>query len=112
MRQLKFSNFQHELLGSACDDGDVEVWNIQSRSLHHTFAKAHTMSCTALTFSNVNHLLLCSAGLDQRILFYDISDKRIVKHLECSAPLTALAYHAEGYLIAAGTLYGMDVLWI
>ncbi len=109
MRQIKFSPFKQELLGAACDDGNVELWDVQRRAPYHVFPKSHTMSCTSLTFSTVNHLLLCSAGLDQRIQFYDTSDKRIVKQVDCPAPITSLAFYTDGYTIAAGTLYGSSM---
>lgn len=69
------------------------------------------MSATSLTFSPVNHLLMCSAGLDQKIMFFDSVDKKAIKEINCSAPLTSLAFHSDGYTIAAGTLYGTVLLF-
>lgn len=69
------------------------------------------MSCTSIAFSAVNQLLLCSAGLDQRILFFDTTEKKAVKQLDCSYPLTSLGFHSDGYTVAAGNLYGTILLF-
>eukprot|EP00826_Nyctotherus_ovalis_P001250 TRINITY_DN10178_c0_g2_i3.p2 TRINITY_DN10178_c0_g2~~TRINITY_DN10178_c0_g2_i3.p2 ORF type:complete len:176 (+),score=55.19 TRINITY_DN10178_c0_g2_i3:777-1304(+) len=84
----------------------VELWDVQRRVLYHTFVRAHSMSCTSLAFSTVNHKLLCSTGHDQKMVFYDIVDKRVVNQFEHSAPLTSLSFHYDGHTVAAGTLYG------
>ena len=98
-------------MGAACDDGSMELWDIQKRTLQHTFAKIHTLSCTSLAFSAVNQMLLCSGGLDKKMIFYDTMDKKVVKQVTCSAPLTSLSFHNDGYTIAAGTLYGTILLF-
>eukprot|EP00826_Nyctotherus_ovalis_P052639 TRINITY_DN6713_c0_g5_i4.p1 TRINITY_DN6713_c0_g5~~TRINITY_DN6713_c0_g5_i4.p1 ORF type:complete len:137 (+),score=36.02 TRINITY_DN6713_c0_g5_i4:73-483(+) len=38
-------------------------------------------------------------------------DKRAVKQVACSAPLTSLSFHNDGYTIAAGTLYGTILIF-
>lgn len=43
---------------------------------------AHGTPCTGIAFSPVNHLLLCSGGLDGRILFFDIVEGKNVKKIE------------------------------
>jgi len=88
----------------------VELWDIQRRTLHHAFAKSHSVNCTSLAFSTVNHKLLCSAGFDQKVIFYDIPDKRIVNQFEHPAPLTSLSFHCDGHTVAAGTLYGTVIV--
>lgn len=98
-------------MGTACDDGSVELWDIHKRVLQHSFIKAHTLNCTSLTFSAVNQMLLCSGGLDKKMMFYDTMDKRIVKQVICSGPLTSLSFHSDGYTIAAGTFYGTILLF-
>jgi WD40 repeat protein len=84
----------------------VELWDTQRRILYHAFVKSHSVNCTSLVFSTVNHKLLCSVGLDQKMIFYDIPDKRIVNQFEYSAPLTSLSFHCDGHTVGAGTLYG------
>lgn len=111
MRQLKFSPFKKELLASACDDGSVELWDVQRRFLQHTFSRSHSMSCTSIAFSSVNQMLSCSGGLDKKMIFYDTMDKRAVKQVICPAPLTSLSFYNDGYTIAAGTLYGTILLF-
>lgn len=46
----------------------------------------HTGTVTGIAFSPVNELLLCSAGLDCRALFYDVQTKKLVKSVTCEAP--------------------------
>ena len=40
-------------------------------ALRHKF-NAHTNVCSGIAFSPVNNLLLCTAGLDAKIFFFDI----------------------------------------
>lgn len=68
------------------------------------------MSCTSVAFSPVNHKLLCSAGHDQVMVFYDVVDKRVVNQFQHSAPLTSLSFHYDGHTVAAGTLYGSVIV--
>ena len=40
---------------------------------------AHSKACTGIAFSPVNNLLMCSAGADERIHFFDIVECKEVK---------------------------------
>ena len=48
-------------------------------------------------------MLLCSAGLDSRIYFYDIVEGKQVKKVEVGAPLSAISFCADGHTIGVGT---------
>lgn len=66
----------------------------------------HTAAACGVAFSPLNHLLLCSAGLDRRIRFYDTKEKSLVKDIETDEPLTSLSFNTDGFTIAVGTLAG------
>ena len=51
----------------------------------------------------MNNLLLCSAGLDSRIYFYDIVEGKQVKKIEVGAPLASISFCADGHTIGVGT---------
>ena len=70
--------------------------------LRHRFF-AHQASCSGIAFSPVNNLLLCSAGMDQRIHFFDIVEGKEVKKIEVGVPLSSISFCSDGHTIAVGT---------
>ena len=52
------------------------------------FPGHNNVSCNSIAFSPLNALLLCSAGKDNRIRFYDINEVREVKKIDTGVPLT------------------------
>jgi len=64
---------------------------------------AHTSVCSGIAFSPVNNLLICSAGLDNRIQFFDIVEGKEVKKIDSGVPLSAISFCADGHTIAVGT---------
>lgn len=103
---VQYSALQDHVLASCNEAGSVVVWDTTRRVVDVHFPNAHNSPATGLAFSPVNKLLLCSSGLDQRLLFYDIQEKKLIKTLDSDSPLTCLAFNADGYTVAAGTLYG------
>ncbi len=87
---LQYSPFRVSGLGSAHDDGTVAVWDCNTRSAIVSFAKAHNAPASTLAFSPVNRLLLASAGLDKRALFFDIAQKKCVRPRALCFPGTAV----------------------
>jgi WD40 repeat protein len=75
------------------------------------FANSHSAACNSLSFSPVNHLLLCSAGEDCKIKFYDIQEARIVKTINTDTPLTSLSFNGDGHTIAVGTILGPILIY-
>jgi len=71
---------------------------------------AHVNECTGIAFSPVNNLLLCSAGLDSRIFFYDVVDGKQVKKIEVGAPLSAISFCGDGHTIGVGTQQSGQVI--
>ena len=103
---VQYSALQEHVLASCNEAGSVVVWDTTRRVVDVHFPNAHNSPATGLAFSPVNKLLLCSSGLDQRLLFYDIQEKKLIKTLDSDSPLTCLAFNADGFTVAAGTLYG------
>ena len=71
---------------------------------------AHSQSCTSLAFSPVNNLLLCSAGRDERIHFFDIVECKEVKQINTNQALSSISFCSDGHTIAVGTEIGARVL--
>lgn len=106
IKLLQFSPFKKQVLGSATENGSIYIWDCNTRAVTASFQSYHNSPVTGLAFSAVNHMLMCTAGLDQKVHFYDIQEKRVVKTMELDAPITSLAFYGEGHTIAIGTLYG------
>lgn len=84
----KFSYTKRHVLAVAFDSGVIKIFDFSSfisgkeeNPLRHRFT-THTLACTGVTFSPVNNLLLCSAGLDGKIQFYDIVEGKEVKKIQ------------------------------
>jgi hypothetical protein len=43
-----------DFLGTAGDDGIVNVWNVGTQTIHASFAQRHASAATALAFSPVS----------------------------------------------------------
>lgn len=99
------------MVGSAHEDGSVFLWDCKRQQQMYKQTQAHTQMCSGVTFSPVNHLLMCSVGLDNKIQFYDINDKKIVKNLNCDVPISSIAFNADGHTVAAGTLMGTIMIY-
>ena len=106
IKKIAYSPFKRHYLGAASENGSVYVWDCNSRSSVCNFATTHNSPVTGLAFSAVNHMLLCTSGLDQKIQFFDIHEKRPVKTMETDSPITCLSFYGDGHTIGVGTLYG------
>ena len=107
IRCLQFSFFKHNLIATGGDNGIVTLWDIKENELVHAFdTSSHSDTCTGVIFSPTNELLLCSAGLDAKIQFFDVEEKRNVKTIEANEAVTSLSFFQDGINIAAGTPSG------
>lgn len=107
IRCLKFSYFKHNLLATGGDNGIVSVWDIKNNTLYHAFeGSSHSGTCTGIIFSPTNELLMCSAGLDAKIQFFDVMEKKNVKTIEALESVTSLSFQDDGITIAAGSPSG------
>lgn len=111
IKVIQFSPFKKQTLGSGSENGSVYIWDCTSRSVVCSFPNFHNSPVTGLAFSSVNHMLMCTSGLDQRIQFYDTQDKKLVKTIEVDAPLTCISFCSDGHTLAGGTLYGTVLLY-
>jgi WD40 repeat protein len=75
IKEIEFSRIKMNVLAGCSEEGTVYVWDISTNTLQCKFA-SHSSPATSIAFSTVNHLLLCSAGLDKRIFFYDIVENK------------------------------------
>ena len=76
VRDIQFSHFKKSLLGAVSDDSALNLWDSNTRKLFTSFASDHKAPATGLSFSPMNDMLLCSVGLDKRIVFYDVQGKK------------------------------------
>ena len=107
LRVVKFSFFKKHLLATSGDEGIICVWDVSKLQLYHAYEDSvHTKPCHGVAFSPTNELLLCSAGMDQKIQFFDIIEKKTVKDIKAHEPISALSFYIDGITIAAGTLNG------
>ncbi|OMJ91931.1 hypothetical protein SteCoe_5355 [Stentor coeruleus] len=111
IKVIQFSPFKKNYLGAGSENGSVYVWDCNTKSVACGFPSFHNSPVTGLAFSAVNHMLMCTGGLDQRINFYDTQEKKIVKTIEADAPLTCISFCTDGYTFAGGTLYGTILIY-
>ena len=112
IRCVKFSPFRESTVCAACDDGAIQLWDLRTQNMLSLHEKdGHEDACSAIAFSTVNKLLLCSVGIDRSIKFYDINEKKNIKAIKTESPLTALAFYSDGHTIAVGSLYGEVLLY-
>lgn len=138
---VRFSVVKRHILASAYKNGQVVIWDVQG-----IFTKAQTTGlsqackkfvfaahdgrpCTGIAFSQVNHLLLASCGVDAKVHFYDITQGKEVKKIDVnqnsssnvtpnqivtlakSEHLTTIGFCADGCTIAVGTSTGRIVAY-
>ena len=111
IKVIQFSPFKKNMLGAGSENGSVYIWDCNTRSVACSFPSFHNSPITGLAFSAVNHMLMCTGGLDQRINFYDTQDKKLVKTIDVDSPLTCISFCSDGHTLAGGTLYGTVLLF-
>ena len=123
LTMARFSFTKRHILATSYESGLVCIWDLQqivsskereakentstggqnqNNPLRHKFS-AHSNICSGIAFSPVNNLLLCTAGLDSRIFFFDIVEGKQVKKIEVGTPLSAISFCADGHTIGVGT---------
>ncbi|XP_047122734.1 protein NEDD1 isoform X1 [Hydra vulgaris] len=105
IRSLNYSHFVRSLLASINDSGAVSLWDTKEKKLIKTFTE-HKGPGTKVSFSPLNDMLLCSCGLDKRIIFYDVTGKKMVKTINTEGPVTCCEFMHDGCTVAAGTASG------
>ncbi len=80
--QIRFSLVKPYILAASRDDGTISIYDCSQEpeeALKFTFTDHQSGPCTGITFTPLNHLLLCSCGQDGTINFYDIVDGKKIK---------------------------------
>lgn len=106
IRRLQYSYFKKSLLGSVSDDGAVNLWDVNTRRLLHSFSDTHRVPATDLAFSPFNESLMMSVGLDKKLFIYDVQGKSIVKTVSLDNPLTSVDIMYDGVTVGVGTTRG------
>jgi hypothetical protein len=113
---LRFSSLAPATLAAGTSAGDLLLWShvggaSAAADACHRVPQCHRAACTGVAFSPANRLLMCSAGLDRRLVFCDVEQRSVVRELVAVASLTALAFRADGYTVAVGTSTGSVLLY-
>eukprot|EP00126_Sphaerothecum_destruens_P000173 Sdes_comp10210_c0_seq1m1830 len=111
IKALEYSPFKKSLLASVDDAGSISLWDANQATLVSRFVKEHRGPCTGLAFSPYNQLLLCTIGLDKRILFIDISEKKVVKCLPVVSAPSCVSFKDDGVTVAIGTVRGAILVY-
>ena len=115
MNAIQFSKFKKGLLAGCDEQGSIYLWDLNGSPENcHVFKNAHLSPATCLAFSPFNRMLLCSAGLDKKIILIDVEKKsygkgiicRIVKSVSVPSSISSLSFRADGITIAAGSING------
>lgn len=69
----------------------------------YQFTSDHKGPVKSLAFSPLNQLLLCSAGVDRNICFYNVKEKVHVKKIRTDMVIAKVAFCHDGHTIAVGS---------
>ncbi|KAG9306704.1 hypothetical protein G9A89_004251 [Geosiphon pyriformis] len=109
---LEYSYYKPGLLAAGGDDCHLRLWDTSaSTTALQTFENVHHQSIKGIAFSPQNSSLMCSSGLDKRIVLYDVGKKVSLKTLYTDSPLTTLAFKPDGFTLAAGTMQGDIIVY-
>lgn len=97
------------LLVAGSDDGKVRLWETQdSTAPVLTFDAVHVAPVKGVAFSPMNSNLLLSAGLDKRLVIYNLEKRAPVKTVHTPEQLTSLSfkYSTTSNVVAVGSTTG------
>lgn len=102
---LSYSPFNKNLLACSSDDGNITIFDTAKEEIHTKFLSTSTSTTTTnslhdgkscnIAFSPYNHLFMCSAGMDKKIIFYDVVAKKIIRSLTTDYELTSVSFLDE-----------------
>jgi WD40 repeat protein len=98
------------LLGAACDQS-VMLFNTEVLKVDHAFIGTHHGKVKGVAFSPLNKLLLCSAGDDGNICFYDMNEKVQIKTIRTDLGIASVAFCNDGHTIAVGSQDGQLAIY-
>lgn len=100
IRSVDYSPTELHLLSSGDDGGNVDLWDTNAQALVKSWA-VHEDVISQVAFSPSS--LLCSVGLDKRLLFVDIATQKVAKQVICDYALTCVDF-MDGVTLAVGTV--------
>ncbi|OQS04657.1 hypothetical protein THRCLA_03129, partial [Thraustotheca clavata] len=103
--------FVRNKIGAVYGSGSLRVWDAATTSIVSSFNHLHWAPATSLAFSPVSKNLVATAGLDKRIVFCDIAQKKEMNCLEAPYPITSISMYANGHSLATGTATGHTLLY-
>jgi len=106
IRDIQYSPHRPSVLATGGDDSCICLWDTNSSALLHKFSREHHAPIKQVVFSPSTQSLLCSAGLDKKVIFYDVAKMRTVKQIVTEFPLTSLGFHGDGVHFVLGTMQG------
>ncbi|GAU94947.1 hypothetical protein RvY_06643-2 [Ramazzottius varieornatus] len=104
--QLYQVPFSPSLVISTHSSGSVAIVDAQNGELAHTFELAHLDSCRDFAFSPINPFTAVSVGTDNRLVIYDMKDRKKLNEIVADNSLTAVAFFPNGREVACGTSTG------
>jgi hypothetical protein len=113
---VRFGVRRPELLAAGSVAGDLLLWShavdsALSATPPTRIAACHRAALTGLAFSPANRQLLCSGGLDRRLVFCDVDQRAVVREIATAAAVAAVAFRADGFTVAAGTNTGSVLIY-
>ncbi|EQC27042.1 hypothetical protein SDRG_15156 [Saprolegnia diclina VS20] len=103
--------FVRDKVGAVYGSGSLRVWDAATASVISSFEHLHWAPATSLAFSPVSKNLVATAGLDKRIVFCDIAQKKEMNCLEGPYPITSISLYSNGHSLATGTSTGHILLY-
>merc|ERR1712166_427615 len=110
IRALQYSPHRKHQLATIGDQGVLLLWDSTEITPVASF-EGHSGPASSVAFSPINKLLMASAGLDRKLLFYDCNDRKVIKSIDAEAPLTGLSFLDDGVTVAAGTSTGLVLVY-
>ena len=109
---IHFSKLRPESLATATDGGTIAVWDTREGVRTHCWDELHFAPATTVRCCPDDGALLCSGGLDKRLLFLDVRapshDDAVVQSANVDAPISAVEWVSSGGLkyVVVGTTIG------
>lgn len=108
---LKYSPLLPDTIGICTEDGAVKILDLVNGEIKNNFSGFHLGEVTCLAFSPVSKIFFGSCGLDGKINFFDINEKKLIKTLNINTSLTSLAFNNEGNQIICGDTKGVVYIY-
>jgi len=99
-----------KLLAVATTSGNVELWDLDSRTLRWSSAR-HQGAVRDLAFGVVdNSPVVASVGADKRLLLSKVSDGSVLRWIDTGAALVSVAVSTDG-IVGGGDASGQLYVW-